>query len=110
MSKTGIDSRGTARVRPASSTKVEDLEKKLFSKLDSYEGPSKKSALKRGVKSIKQIDNDSSTGTESTPEGYEKMQKRIPPSTQSCRDSIKSSTKPGENPYLFKVVFPVSKR
>ncbi len=67
MSKTGIDSRGSARVRPASSTKVEDLEKKLFSKLDLYEGGSKKNTMKRGAKSIKQIDNECSTGTDSTP-------------------------------------------
>ena len=36
-----------ARLRPASLNKVEDLEKKLFSKLDAYEAVSRKGGSKR---------------------------------------------------------------
>ena len=75
MSKTGIDTTTSRLARPSSSNKVQDLEKKLFSKLDSYEGTSKKTISKRTGKSSKQIEQECSTGTESTPEGYEKMQK-----------------------------------
>lgn len=57
MSKTSGDSLNTIRTRPASSTKVQDLEKQLFSKLDSYEGGSKKQIAKRGGKSSKLIEH-----------------------------------------------------
>lgn len=36
MSKTATEASHTLKTRPASGTKVQDLEKKLFSQLDSY--------------------------------------------------------------------------
>jgi hypothetical protein len=75
MSRTVGEGSTALRVRPGSSNKVQDLEKKLFSKLDSYEGGSKKTIVKKLARSSKQIETECSTGTESTPEGYEKMQR-----------------------------------
>lgn len=43
----------TVKNRPASLNKVEDLEKKLFSKLDAYETVNKKVSSKKTIRSRK---------------------------------------------------------
>lgn len=49
-----MDSNCTLKTRPASSNKVDDLEKKLFNKLDAYENVSKKCLGKRTKKDGKE--------------------------------------------------------
>lgn len=61
-------------MRPASSNKVEDLEKKLFNKLDAYENVGRKKITKKVAKIGREpsMDNALTEGQE----GYERMQKR----------------------------------
>jgi hypothetical protein len=47
LSKTTPDNNYTPKLRPASSTKVEDLEKKLFNKLEAYESGGRKKLTKK---------------------------------------------------------------
>lgn len=75
LSKTISDNNYTPKLRPASSNKVEDLEKKLFNKLDAYENVGRKKMTKKIAKIGKEPSIDSNAMTEGQ-EGYERMQKR----------------------------------
>lgn len=75
LSKTISDNNYTPKLRPASSNKVEDLEKKLFNKLDAYENVGRKKITKKVAKIGKESALDGNVGTEGQ-EGYERMQKR----------------------------------
>ena len=74
-SKTVSDNTYTPKSRPASSNKVEDLEKKLFNKLDAYENVGRKKMAKKVAKIGKESSLDSNAMLEGQ-EGYERMQKR----------------------------------
>lgn len=50
LSKTAVDPNATPKTRPASSQKVEDLQKKLFSKLEDYEHVPKKAPSRRPIR------------------------------------------------------------
>lgn len=62
------------KLRPASLNKVDDLEKKLFSKLDAYEAVSKRGTKRASRKSKL---GESENGISGELEGYEKLQKCI---------------------------------
>ena len=63
------------KLRPSSLNKMEDLEKKLFNKLDAYESTSRKAIGKRMSKARKVGEGENVKKESIEGDGYEKMQK-----------------------------------